>query len=423
MRWRLAAVLTVLPFIVAAAQAAPTEQPLAVFLDCQFFCDQDFIRTEIGYVSWVRDRTASDVHILVTQQSTGGGGQEYTLAFMGQRASTGKTDTIRFVTRQSATSDEIRRSVTRVLKLGLIRYVANTAIAERLGVTLAPATTASAATSAKPRDPWNLWVFSVGANGNVNGERSSEFNSAGGNLSARRTTEQWKINLSARQNYRESKFDFGDGTKQTFIQRNYSFTQLAVKSLGPRTSAGVRGAVGSSTQENKRLYWRLTPAVEFDVFPYSQSTRRMLTMQYAIGGEHFTYNTETIYLKLEETRPLHSLSLNLSQTEPWGTANVGIEGGQYLDETNRNYASIFTGTSVRLFKGFNLRLSGSFSSIHNQLYLPRGGATPEEVLLQQRRLATTYSYFFSSGISYTFGSVFNSIVNPRFGDGGFFFFF
>ena len=422
MRWRLAAVLTVVPFVTAAAQAAPAEVPVAVFLDCSFFCDQDFVRTEISYVSWVRDRTASDVHILVTQQTTGGGGTEYTVAFMGQRASAGKTDTLRFVTRQSATSDEIRRSMTRTLKLGLVRFVANTAIAERLGVTLMPATSTTATPTAKPSDPWNLWVFSVGVSGNVNGERSSEFNSAGGNLSARRTTERWKINLSARQNYRESKFKSGS-TTQTFIQRNHSFTQLAVKSLGPRSSAGIRGSVGSSTQENKRLYWRFTPAVEFNVFPYSQSTRRMLTMQYAAGAEHFSYQTETIYFKLQETRPLHSLSFNLSQTEPWGSANVGIEGGQYLNETNRNYASIFTGTSVRLFKGFNLRLSGSFSSIHNQLYLPRGGATPEEVLLQQRRLATTYSYFFNTGISYTFGSVFNSIVNPRFGDGGFFFFF
>jgi hypothetical protein len=418
MRRHLAGVLAVLSIAFASAAAqAPATDPVAVFLDCGFFCDQDFIKTEITYVSWVRDRAVSDVHILLTQQGTGGGGTEYTLAFLGQRASAGKSDTIRFLTGQSATSDNIRRAMTRTIKLGLVRFVANSAIAERLNLTLSAVTAGAAPAAASKRDPWNLWVFSVGANGNVNGERTSEFNSISGNVGARRTTERWKVNLNARENYRESKFDFG-GTKSLFIQRTYSFTQLAVKSLGPRTAAGIRGSVGSTTYENKRLYWRFTPAVEFDVFPYSESTRRMLTVQYAVGAEHFTYKTETIYFKFKETRPLHSLSVNLSQTQPWGSVNVGLEGGQYLDETNRNYGSVFAGTGLRLFKGFNVNFSGSFSSIHNQLYLARSGATPEEVLLQQRRLQTNYSYFFFTGISYTFGSVFNSIVNPRFGRSG-----
>ena len=419
MRWYRAGLLAVLSFASAEAQA-PAAEPMAVFLDCGFSCDQDYIRTEITYVSWVRDRAVSDVHILVTQEGTGGGGTAYTLAFLGQRALAGKADTIRFVAPQSSTSDGIRRGMTRTIKLGLVRFIANSAIAERLSVTLAAVTAGAAPAAAPARDPWNLWVFTVGANGSVNGERTSEFNSVSGNLSARRTTERWKVNLSARENYRESIFDFGDGTKSTFIQRTYSFTQLAVKSVGPRTSIGARGSVGSSTYENKRLYWRLTPAIEFDVFPYSESTRRMLTVQYSAGAEHFTYNTETIYFKFKETRPLHSLSVNLNQTQPWGSVNLGVEGGQYLDETNRNYGSVFAGTGLRLFKGFNLNLSGSFSSIHNQLYLARSGATPEEVLLQQRRLQTNYSYFVFTGISYTFGSVFNSIVNPRFGrgDGG-----
>jgi len=416
MRWHLAGLLAVLGVATAAAQA-PTTDPIAVFLDCGFFCDEDFIRTEITYVSWVRDRAVSDVHILLTQQGTGGGGTEYTLAFLGQRAAAGKSDTIRFLTGQSATSDDIRRAMTRTIKLGLVRFVANSAIAERLNLTLAPLTAGAAPAGAAKRDPWNLWVFSVGTDGFVNGEQTSQFSSISGNVGARRTTEQWKVNLNARENYGESKFDIG-GAKSKFVQRTHSFTQLAVKSLGPRTAAGIRSSVGSTTYENKRLYWRFTPAVEFDVFPYLESTRRMLTVQYAIGAEHFTYKTETIYFKWEETRPLHSLSVNLSQTQPWGSVNVGLEGGQYLDETNRNHGSVFAGTGLRLFKGFNVNFSGSFSSIHNQLYLARSGATPEEVLLQQRRLQTNYSYFFFTGISYTFGSVFNSIVNPRFGRGG-----
>lgn len=53
--------------------------------------------------------------------------------------------------------------------------------------------------------------------------------------------------------------------------------------------------------------------------------------------------------------------------------------------------------------------------VRDQLYLPASGATPEEILARQRVLATDYSYFANFGLSFRFGSVYNNIVNPRFG--------
>jgi len=38
-------------------------------------------------------------------------------------------------------------------------------------------------------------------------------------------------------------------------------------------------------------------------------------------------------------------------------------------------------------------------------------------LLQRRQLETGYNYFFSLGLSYTFGSTSSRVVNPRFGTG------
>ena len=394
---------------------------ISVFLDCGFECDQEFLRTEITYVDWVRDRVGADVHVLVTSQATGGAGREFTLAFLGQRRFAGVGDTLRFVAPQNNTADETRRGLARTLGVGLVRFVARTPLAGRLQVTLAapPRGGAAAPAAQATRDPWNFWVFTVGANGSVNGEQSNSFRSVSGNLSARRTTAQWKLQVQARQSYNQSAFEIGDATS-TFVRRSATINQLAVRSLGPRLSVGVRSALGSSTFENKRFSYRLTPAVEFDVFPYSEVTRRLLTVQYAAGTEGFRYLEQTIYGRTEETRPLHTLVVALSQNQPWGSVNLGLEGGQYLDETNRNFASLSGGTSVRLFKGLNFNLSGSFASIHNQLYIPRRGATEQEILTQQRRLATNFSYFAFTGLSYTFGSVLNNVVNPRFGrgDGG-----
>jgi hypothetical protein len=75
---------------------------------------------------------------------------------------------------------------------------------------------------------------------------------------------------------------------------------------------------------------------------------------------------------------------------------------------------------VRLVQGLSLNLSGHVSSINDQIYLPRDGASDEEILVQQRERATSYKYSVSLGLSYTFGSIFNNVVNPRFASIDFF---
>jgi hypothetical protein len=61
---------------------------------------------------------------------------------------------------------------------------------------------------------------------------------------------------------------------------------------------------------------------------------------------------------------------------------------------------------------------GNYGWIRDQLYLPGGDYTEAEILLRQRAVATSFSYFTSFGVSYRFGSIFNNVVNPRFGGGG-----
>ncbi|HRE98194.1 MAG TPA: hypothetical protein PK637_15635, partial [Flavobacteriales bacterium] len=67
----------------------------------------------------------------------------------------------------------------------------------------------------------------------------------------------------------------------------------------------------------------------------------------------------------------------------------------------------------RLFKGFSLSISAYYAMIKNLINLPLEGATEEEMLLRQVQLPTSSQYWCSFGISYTFGSMYNNIVNPR----------
>jgi len=73
--------------------------------------------------------------------------------------------------------------------------------------------------------------------------------------------------------------------------------------------------------------------------------------------------------------------------------------------------------SLRIIKGLAIEFSGEYAVIHDQLYLPKGDLTREEVLLRQTQLATGYQARINAGLSYTFGSVFNNVVNPRFSIG------
>ena len=77
----------------------------------------------------------------------------------------------------------------------------------------------------------------------------------------------------------------------------------------------------------------------------------------------------------------------------------------------------------RVTRGLRLNFDLGYTKFRDQINLKKGTATPQEVLLRLRQLRTGYSYFGSVGLSYTFGSVFSNVVNPRFGQGSGNFFF
>ena len=69
---------------------------------------------------------------------------------------------------------------------------------------------------------------------------------------------------------------------------------------------------------------------------------------------------------------------------------------------------------VNIAKGLSLNMYYSLDFDRAQIELPGGGATYEETILRQRELESGYYFYTSFGISYTFGSMKNNVVNPRF---------
>ena len=131
------------------------------------------------------------------------------------------------------------------------------------------------------------------------------------------------------------------------------------------------------------------------------------------------YAEETIFFKKEEILFDQKLDVGLDLTRKWGSVNVTVSGSTFLHDLKKSSGEVNGSLDLRLFKGLSLDLFTSVSLLRNQLYLPAAGATPEEVLLQRRQLATDYQYFTSIGLSYSFGSIYNNVVNPRIGGVGF----
>ena len=391
---------------------------LTVYLDCQnVYCDFDFIRTDITAVNWVRDRAVSDVHILVTGQDTGGGGREFTATFIGLRQFAGLVDTLVQVLPPNFTDDERRKMFTKLFRAGLVRYVARTPAFDKVTITLGAAGSAAGQTSTKA-DPWKAWVFRLGMNGFTSGEETYKYYNVSGNFTADRVTKEWKTQFRANQNYTEDRFEIDDTTTAINIRKNWSGRVLQVKALGEHWSAGVRAQINSSTYSNYKQVVRVMPAVEYDVFPYSQSTRRQLMLEGNLGYGDFAYRDTTIFDKVNETIPFARLQLNMSQNEPWGSVYVGVSGIRYLNDRKEYRISSFTEFNIRLFKGFNMNFFGGYDDIHDQFALAKKNYTAQEILLRQFQRGTTYSFFGGGGFSYTFGSIFNNVVNPRF-TGGF----
>jgi hypothetical protein len=380
-------------------------------VDCDF-CDIEYIKTEITFVNYVRDRKEAQVHVLISIQSTGSGGREYTLTYLGQLENAGQDDVLKYYSNKTDTEDEIRQGLVQTLKVGLMRYVAKTPISKRISISLMD--------QVKPTsviDKWNFWVFSLSARGFFNGQKSIVYNSLSGNLSANRVTSELKIRMSAAASHYSNRYDLdGQSLESTLSSR--SFKALAVKSLGEHWSVGGYLSVSASSYSNIQFALRPAPAVEYDFFPYSQSTRKQLRLLYKLNFNAVNYQEETIYLKTKENLWNEDLSITLELKEKWGTVSASLEGSHYFHDLKKYHVQLYGEVSLRLYKGLSVDIFGSGSRIHDQLSLPKMGASLEDVLLMRKQLATSYDYYFSIGLSYTFGSIYSNVVNPRFGSGG-----
>src|SRR5688572_27101267 len=397
---------------------------LKIFIDCSStWCDMEYIKSEINIVDFLLDNLASDVHVLITSQSTGSGGDQYQLIFFGQQHFKNQRDTLRFSTGPYATEFEERDLILKYLKTGLVPFIAKTATAKNIEISLKTTGTAVAGTSDanNAKDPWNAWVMRIGAEGNLSADANYKSTFYSGNVSANRITDKIKTGMGAYWSKNKSTFEYEDnGTTEKFVvnNHNWSINQYIVKSINSHWSWAYEIKYSQNTFSNNKGRAFLHASAEYNIFPYKDVNNKLFTLSYGLTARRNNYYDTTIYNKKKETLYGHRATAYLSMNQKWGNSNVGI--------TYHNYFNNWKFFNLGIEAYINVRITGCLSFFafgfgglsRDQVFLVKGNATAEEVLTRRRQLASGYNYFTSIGLSYRFGSKLNNVVNPRFDRSG-----
>jgi hypothetical protein len=293
-----------------------------------------------------------------------------------------------------------------------MRYVGKTPVSDRVSISFMDKVEPT-----DVEDKWNFWVFSISGDTFLNGEESYKSGMLSGSFSANRVTPELKIRMSLSAFFDNSEFKFDDEVIESDSD-SQTFSGLIVKSISEHWSVGGFLSASSSTYSNTELRLNPAPAIEYNVFPYSESTTHQLRFLYRLNFISARYREETVYEKTYENLWQQSLEIAFEVKKKWGTASASIVGSHYFHDFGLNRIQLNGELSLRLIRGLNFNIYGRYSRIRDQLSLPRGELTIEEVLLRQKQLATGYTYSMSVGLSFTFGSLKSNVVNPRFGTGG-----
>ncbi len=387
--------------------------PISLHVNCASGCDENYIRQEINYLNHVRDLGLADVQLFINQIRSGSGGRVYELSYTGKNDFEGISQELTYETNPNQTWDEIRAGLLKRIEVGLLPYLLRAGLEGEIDIDIDYVVTGEeTTTSVEVVDPWDFWIFEVRGSGNLQKEsQRNEFNlEIGGE--ADRVTEEWKYGGDIEFNFSQSRFN-SDEEQFVSIRNRHFLRVFAINSLGRHWSVGLFSDVSHNTFRNMDLSVNVSPALEYSIYPYVEAIRREITLVYRFNYERNDYIEETIYGRMQESLFRQSLTFQSRFRQPWGNLFASLEASNYLHDFSKNRVQLDGFIDVRLFQGFSLRVSTEIELIRDLITLPAGESSLEDILLRQRQIATDFTMELGVGISYIFGSAFNSIVNPR----------
>jgi hypothetical protein len=388
---------------------------LKVFVDCSTTsCDLNYIRSEINIVDFLLDRVVADVHVLLTEQSTGGGGSTIKIILYGQGSLTSLNDTIDVIIPPNTTAFERREQLVKGLKVGLLPLLLKTPFAKFIDVNMKWNEGDSSENLVATDDPWNYWTFQIGSNGSYNSGQVYKSIDASGYVTANRVTRKLKVSFAGSSNYSNYKYTYDDnGTnyKYEVLNTDYMVQHSLIKTLRQHWGLGYQLAFSQNTFANnkRRVYGKL--AAEYSVFPYKDVNTRFITLTYGVDVRSNKYFDTTIYFLKDETLVGQMAQANFALIQKWGTFNSTIAYSSYFKDLQLNNLSANLNFNFRVSGGLFFGMYVSASRVRDQVYLVKGKADVQDVLTRRRQLASEYNINTGIGLNYRFGSKLNNFVN------------
>ena len=377
-----------------------------VYLNCP--CDGDFIKQNTLLFDYVRDRTLSDIEVFVFEITNAGGGRNYSFEYKGKNDFQNMNNQISIDIPSNLTFVEAREQLLKTFKLGMVYFLQNTPFNNQLEINFLN----EKYDPEESLDQWKNWVFEVSGSFNFENEKSIKEEEYNLGLEVDRVTEMWRVRSDFGIS-RSIKFFSGDNQNYNSERQSTSFSGSIVKSLSNHFSTGIFGSYLNDTFRNYKSFLNFSPALEYNFIPYSEVLTREITLAYKVGYNFYEYFEKTIYGFLDQKMFNQSLTLNLRYREKWGSIYSYLVASQFLDQPDQNRLTLNNYINLRIVRGLSLRISGNFQLIRDQINLPQGEASIEDLLLRQRQISTNFQNRISLGLSYTFGSIFNNIVNTR----------
>ena len=380
------------------------DQKLKVYLDCR--CDDNYIKQQTSFLEYVRDQDLADIEIIIRDIRTPTGTRSFEIQIDGNnefKEISSSAIVSGFVTDTSGT---LRDKLLNKLKLSLIpfldkaKYVINIDINSNFDEDIIN------------DDKWKNWVFELSGSYNNDKEESRKTNRYEIEFEIDKLTEDWRIGMEISRNESNRKFISND---DVYIsnRKTTSFRGRVIRSISDHFSAGIFLGAYQNTYENIDFNRYIEPALEYSFYPYKDVLSKEITLAYRIGTGKRNYIEKTIYGYEKQNLTSQKLSLNIRFRQKWGNISSYLNATQFLNDGTKKRLSLRSNLDIRVYEGLAVRFSGNINLIREQYSLAAGTTSIEELLLQQREIATDYKTNFSVGLSYTFGSIYNSIINTR----------
>ena len=379
-------------------------EKIKAYIDCR--CDENYLKQQTSFLEYVRDQDLADIEIFVRDVWNPAGSRAFEIKIDGNNEYKELSSTTLAIGFANDTSSTLREKLLNKLKLALVPFLDKADYSLKLDID------SNFDKSIIDDEKWKNWVFELSGSYNSDREESRKTNRYDIEFEIDKLTPDWRIGIELERSESNRRY-YSDDNVYTSNRKTTRIRGRVVRSISDHFSTGVFFGASQNTYENLDFSSYLSPAIEYSYFPYEDVLSKEITLAYRLGFGKRNYIETTIYGFEKQNLTSQTLSMNIRFRQKWGNISTSINATQYLNDGSKKRFSFRSDLDFRIFEGLALRLSGNINLIREQYNLAAGSTSIEELLLQQRQIATDYETRFSIGLSYTFGSIYNSIINTR----------